>query len=158
MTSKFLFALPLLFIKLAFIPNASLIAWLFIVLALDFLTGVAKAAIRKDMKVTSTGYRRTLSKIIQYVGSIALVVILGNASKQNELVAVEQILRVVGDGITVLIIFIEVVSVLENLVAIDNKSMIAKYVFNPLHKLLTLQIKNNTLAKSQEDEKPTAQN
>lgn len=148
MFSKFAFTTSLLFIKLAFMPNASLIAWLFIALGLDFLTGVAKAAIRKDLKVTSSGYRKTLSKVIQYVGSVSLVVILGNAAKANEVVAAEPVLKVVGDGITILIIFIEITSVLENLVAIDDKSMISKYVFTPLHKLLTFQIKNNALTKN----------
>jgi phage-related holin len=145
------FSIPFFFafIKVKYWPDANLVTWLLIAIALDFVTGFSKAAILKQNR-TSTGLRKTVIKILQYVGALAAVLIISNTAKENENGELLQVLKWANNGLLIFIIYIEVVSIFENLLAIDNTSMVAKYVFTPIHRLLTLAIKNNPLNQNNE--------
>jgi phage-related holin len=133
--------LTLAFIKLAFFPNSQLLMWMGIAIVLDFITGVAKAVINKEAR-TSSGYRKTLVKFLQYGTSIAVGVILQNAAKQNNWSGAD-LLSWFNDGLLVFIIYIEVTSIFENAYACDKNSLMSQYLFQPALKLLTFQLKNN---------------
>jgi hypothetical protein len=141
----------LLFIKFAFVPNAQLLFWMGIAIALDFCTGLAKACVLKQAR-TSSGFRKTLIKFMQYGGTIGVGMILGNAAQQNSMTEVEGLLKYFNDALVIFIICTEVKSIFENLNEVDNKSVFARYFIQPIHALLSLRIKNNPLAKQAEEE------
>jgi len=121
-------------IKITWLPDASLTFWLFIAMVLDFLTGYYKAyAIGEDR--TSSGIRKTVVKLIQYLGALVLVTIFQNINKEAKLGIY------LDDGVIIFILFAETVSILENLIAISPESPLTKFLFKPLHALLTLAIK-----------------
>lgn len=127
-------SITLLTIKLKFIPNTNLLFWLMVIVAIDFVTGVAKAKMQKEA-TTSSGFRKTIIKLIQYFGVGALVVVLGNAIDDKT-----GYLQYADDTVFVFMIYIEATSILENLVALSPNSKISKVVFENLLKLLTLTI------------------
>jgi hypothetical protein len=144
---KTLFVCSLLFIKIQFFPNAQLLLWMTIAVILDLVTGIAKAIVKGEAR-TSAGYRKTIIKVFQYVGAIAAAVILQNVGSIND--ATKALLSYVNDGLTVFITYIEVTSIFENLYEVDNKTVLSKYFYEPILKILTFQIKNNPLAKQAE--------
>jgi hypothetical protein len=145
----------LLFIKFAFLPNSQLLFWMGLAIALDFLTGIAKACVLKKAR-TSEGFRKTITKFLQYGGALAVGMILSNAAKQNAMVQAETLLKYFNDALVIFVIYIEVTSVFENLYEVDKKSMISKYFIRPILKLLTVQIKTNPLVKAaNETKEPT---
>lgn len=127
-------SITLLSIKLKFIPNTNLLFWVMVIVAIDFVTGVAKAKMQKEA-TTSSGFRKTIIKLIQYFGVGALIVVLGNAIEDKT-----GYLQYADDGVFVFMIYIESTSILENLVALAPNSKISKVVFENLLKLLTLTI------------------
>lgn len=153
---KALIYVPLLFLKVSLLPNASLLIWMAMAMAIDYITGFSKAVVLKQVR-TSTGMRRTISKFLQYGGAIAVSVILSQAAEQHKMGDVQHILNLIGDSLVVFIIYIEVTSIFENLIAIDSDSQIAKFFFVPVHRVLTVQIKRNPLTQVAENiDKPNA--
>ena len=49
---------------------------------------------------------------------------------------------IVNNIVLIGIIFIESLSIMENLIAVDDSSPFAKYIIKPLYRLLTFEIKN----------------
>ena len=49
---------------------------------------------------------------------------------------------IVNNVVLIGIIFIESLSIMENLIAVDSKSPFAKYIIKPLYRILTFEIKN----------------
>lgn len=133
--------------KLNFLPSANLLAWVFIAMVLDLATGVTKAIVTHDAR-TSTGYRKTITKFIQYAGAILVGVILGNTLQKDNI-----LVGYVNDGLLILLIYIEATSIFENLYAIDSTSAFSRYFISPILKLLTLAIKKTPLAQTDNDEK-----
>ena len=128
--------------KFNFLPSPYLLLGIFFLVGLDFLTGILKAIVLNQPR-TSKGYRETISKFIQYVGGIILSIFLSALIKNvPELVQLDFFSKYINNVILFFIIFIEMCSVLENLTAIDNKSLISKYCFQPLKNLLTFEFKN----------------
>lgn len=137
----------LTFFKVVFLPDANLLAWVFIAMLIDFTTGVAKAFALGQAR-TSSGYRKTVTKFTQYAGAIAAGIILANTlPKDNSIVAF------VNNGVLILLIYIEVTSVFENLYAIDSSSVFSKYFIAPVLKVLTIAIKKNPLNRLHGEEK-----
>ena len=133
--------------KLTFLPSANLLAWVFLAMTLDLITGVIKAVVLKEAR-TSSGYRKSVIKFTQYAGAILVGMIMGNAlPKEYEIVGY------VNDGILILLIYIEATSIFENLYAIDSTSPFSKYFISPILKLLTFAIKKTPLAQTDPDEK-----
>lgn len=145
----FMFAGGIFATKVAFLPDTNLLKWILVCIVFDFVTGVAKAVVQKVQR-TSIAYRKTIIKTIQYVGAVSIFVIVGNISSRNKIVELNQIMSIASDGVASLILFIEIVSILENLTSIDNKSMIARYFFIPMYRLVTIQIKNNPFSRLDE--------
>lgn len=140
----------LLYIKLTFLPNMSLLVWAFVAIGIDLITGLVKAKINKVAR-TSQGMRKTIIKFMQYGGAIAISFVLVNVSK-NETSGI----KYVSDGLIMLIIYIEALSVFENLYAIDKKSPFSKYFIKPALSILSLGIEKTAPQVTEEDLKKEA--
>jgi Bacteriophage holin family len=137
----------LLFFKITFFPSTNLMLWMLIAIVLDFVTGFAKA-VATDKERTSKAFRQTIIKFLQYGGALAVSMIIGNTASENKIDGLEKVMTYANDGLVIFIIYIEMVSILENLLIINGDSLISKYLFKPLHKLLTLAIKKNPINKT----------
>lgn len=141
------FAFWLLNIKFNLFPSINLLVIMGIAISSDFATGIVKAIMLKQVR-TSEGYRKTVVKFLQYGGGVLVGVLLKYVAKQNsDMANIVQYTDYLTNGLVIFIIFIETTSILENLCTIDDSTIIAKYVFKPLLKLLTFQIKNNPIEK-----------
>ena len=129
-------------INLNFLPHRYLLVAVFFLILLDFITGVLKSVIL-DIPRTSKGYRETYAKFIQYMGailmSLAMAFIIQEMDELKQLVFFS---KIVNNVILIGIIFIEGLSIMENLIAVDDKSPFATYVIKPLYRMLTFEIKN----------------
>ncbi|GAA0561488.1 phage holin family protein [Chitinophaga japonensis] len=137
----------LAFFKVIFLPDANLLAWVFISMLLDLITGVVKAVVLKQAR-TSSGYRKTVIKFTQYAGAIAVGIILANTMQKDS-----AIVGYVNSALLILLIYIEATSIFENLYAIDNSSPFSRYFIAPILKLLTLAIKKSPLNQAAGKEK-----
>lgn len=150
----------LLNINLQFLPTGTLMIAMGAAVALDFLTGVIKASLSNQAR-TSQGYRRTVIKFMQYGGAVCVSMLmkylmsLKGADAMQTLAPYADFLN---DGLLFFIIFIEITSIVENLYAIDNKSVFAVYFIKPMLRIMTFAVKNNSFSKSMEQEKDANQN
>lgn len=133
--------ISLLFLKLSFMPDAGLLAWVFIAMLADLVTGIIKSKMLKT-PITSTGMRKSVVKALQYMGLIIAGVILGNTMKENN-----EVIRWINDGMLIFIIYVEVYSILENLYAMNPESPVSKNIFKPLLSFLALSISKNPFSK-----------
>lgn len=129
----------LTFIKITVLPDINLMAWVFIVVVLDFLTGVLKAVYQKKAR-TSAGFRKTVVKFAQYGIAIIAGMVLANTVKGDEDGNMNAVISFLNSGLLVFIIYIEVTSVFENIYALDKKSKMSVYIIKPVLALLTLQL------------------
>lgn len=143
-------AISLTTIKLLAFPSLPLLSWMVVAIIVDFITGVIKAVMKGEAR-TSRGYRRTITKFLQYGGSLAIGIILANAARYKDMPAMQQFMGFLNDGMVVFIIYIEVTSIFENIYECDKTSPISKYVIKPLLNLFTFQLKNNPLTKLEND-------
>ncbi len=127
------------FISLKSMPDAHLLIWLFLCIAFDFLTGFLKSKFQKKA-TTSEALKRTIIKFVQYGGAIAVSIILHNVLKNQNADAILPYVSYMGNTLVTFIIYIELVSILENMIAIDKKSVLSKKILQPLHQLLTLTL------------------
>jgi hypothetical protein len=158
------FVLFLDFIKITFFPSLDLIYWGAATITLDLISGIIKAVATGDFLI-STGIRKTIIKLTQYIGVILLLIILANIftidpvgmkksleifGKNNQMVYDKLIvsLRYINNLVLILIIYTEALSISENLVAIDPSSAFSKYFLRPLHHLLSLAVMSNAIRKA----------
>jgi phage-related holin len=135
----------LLFIKLNFLPNVTLLGWVFFAVFIDFITGVLKAKLTKQV-INSQGFRQTAIKSLQYIGLIVGGIIIGNSfEKQSDIV------HWVNDGLLMFILYVEVYSIFENLYAMNPDSKVAQRVFAPAMRILIIGINKNSLNKVADD-------
>lgn len=148
-------SLTLLNLNLSFLPKGSLVVVMGVVMIGDFITGVIKATMRNQAR-TSEGYRKTLTKFIQYGGAISISILLKYLTTINqadsEMKAIAPFLGYLNDGLLFFIVFIEITSILENLYAIDKHSPMALYIIKPLLRIMTFAIKNNSFVKEMEEQ------
>ncbi len=145
---KFLFAGIFAFIsQITFLPAFNLLIAMGIVIGIDFLTGWYKAK-RKGQAVTSEGFRRTIDKFVSYGVAVAVSCVLVYVSQQKGGEAVKLIAGFLNDGLVCFIIYIEVVSIFENLIAVNPEAPLSVNFYIPVHKFLTLQIKNSPFKKA----------
>lgn len=142
----------LLLLKVTFLPSVSLLFYMAIAIILDFVTGIVKAKVLNQVR-TSSGYRKSVIKFLQYGGSIAIGLVLANAGEGRTADAFKAMLSYFNDGLILFIIYIEVTSVFENLYAVDNKTLMSRYFIAPVLKILTWQIKNNPVIMQAENDK-----
>lgn len=139
--------------KLLF-PDWQLFVFLTFVMIFDFITGFLKAKFLKINR-SSEAFRKTIRKIIQYFSAITVVIFVINVirfDKSSEWF--KDYSFYLQNGVIVLMIYIELVSILENAIAIDKTSRFATVFIIPFHRLLTAQLKENPFYKySQEEQK-----
>lgn len=126
---------------LKYIPDGSLILGLLAMCALDFGFGVTKATLTKTIR-TSKGFRKTFIKFMQYGGSIIIGMVLLNIKSLSDNKFGNEYLNLFGDFMICIMIYIEVVSVLENMEVIGKDTDFVKYFIRPVRRLITFQIKN----------------
>lgn len=133
-------------------PDYRLFLVMIAAIALDFITGVLKAKVSRE-KRTSGGFRKSIQKISQYAScTIGSFVLLNLASVTRGKVDL-QTATLIGNGLMVAIIYIEVTSIFENAYAINSDSLLAKYFIKPVLNILTFQLKNNPATKVSDNEK-----
>lgn len=158
------FVLVLDFIKITFFPSMDLIYWGAAVIFLDLISGIVKALVLGDFLI-STGIRKTIIKLVQYIGIILLLIILANIfaidpkgmkktlevfGKNTELLYSKLIVAIkyINNLVLILIIYTEALSISENLVEIDPSSPFSKYFLRPLHYLLSLAVVSNAIKRA----------
>lgn len=140
-TAKMLGTVYLLdIIKNLMLPKLSLLLCVSILMLADFITGILKSRFHKE-QITSEKLRKSVIKFMQYFGSIGLVVVLSNQNKESENFVT--VMDWTKDGLTILIIYIECLSIFENLYAMDKKTPFAIYVIQPIYWLLSWAIRKN---------------
>lgn len=122
-------------------PNVKLLIGLLIVFALDFLFGITKATITKTRR-TSKGFRQSFSKFMQYGGSIIIAMVLLNLITIGNDPFGKQLSWIFGDIMLYVMIYIEVVSILENMEEISPESDFVIYFIRPVRRIITFQMKN----------------
>lgn len=128
-------AVPLLMAII--LPPSTLLTWLGITMILDLITGVA-VAVKKGGPLTSKGFRGTVVKFIQYGGAVGIGIILANVADIQKDEASEAIFKYFSTGLLAFIIFIEVKSILENMIEINPESDFTKFFLNPVHDFISL--------------------
>lgn len=128
-------AVPLLMAII--LPPSTLLTWLGITMILDLITGVA-CAVKKGVPRTSKGFRGTVVKFIQYGGAVGIGIILSNVADIQKDEASEAIFKYFSTGLLAFIIFIEVKSILENMIEINPESDFTKFFLNPVHDFISL--------------------
>lgn len=150
-TLKLLFIVGLLDVTMNLVlPKVSLLLWIFFLMIVDLTTGVLKSKILKEV-VTSERARGTIIKFLQYFGCIGLTIVLINQTGTNE--TFKEVMDWAKDGICILIIYIECLSILENLWAMDKKSPISIWIIGPLYMVMSLAVKNNPFRRAAEEAK-----
>ena len=135
----------LLFIDIMTLPTFKLFYVLVAAIGIDFVTGIIKAKMQKKAR-TSQGYRKTVVKLMQYIVPV-LVIWMGS----KNIPEYANTLKEIGGWLMLFIIYIEFTSILENLYEIDQKSIIAKYVYRPGLKILKFGIENNQMVKAADE-------
>lgn len=127
-------------------PKAILLLGLVGMIFLDLLTGINKAK-RAGELTTSKGLRKTIDKASTYFNFLVSIFILANLLSFST--AKDEFTRLFfmsTNGIVMGCVYIEIKSVLENLIIINTKdgipNDIAKYLLIPLHSMLILKLDN----------------
>ena len=153
-TPRILWAGILLGIDLVARPKAGLLAAVFILVLLDFITGVVKAKL-KGVARTSQGYRKTIIKMMQYV--IAILIFIGGGyflksavppDADGNIVQVASILTQASSYVMLFIMYIETSSIFENLYDIDQDSPFSKNFIKPVLRVLKFGIEKNPISRA----------
>lgn len=129
------------------LPKFSLLMWVLILMVADLVTGILKARLLKQ-EITSEKARRTIIKFLQYFGCLGLVVVMINQNHKDPVFV--SVMDWAKDGVTILILYIELLSVFENLYEMDKTSRIAIYFIRPIYWLLSLAVRTNPAKKAQD--------
>lgn len=134
-------------LKLTYLPDVNLIFWLSIAMVIDLLTGVWKSKIL-NIRRTSTGFQRTVTKFLRYFGSIVVSISIQNMLNVKVINLPLGNFNIEVEKLTEYLIFylfyIEILSIIENFIAMDKNDSFSKGPLIWLHNLLTLQFKNFT--------------
>lgn len=139
--AKFTWATILLFFDLLVTPSLDMVYIVAAAISIDFATGIAKAKMRKQER-TSEGYRRTMVKLLQYV--VPIIVLWGGSTLISEY---KENLEKFAGWLMLFVTYVEVTSIFENLYEIDKKSVIGKYLYKNVLKILKFGIENNPVNK-----------
>ncbi len=134
-------------IKVNFLPNTDLLVMMGLAMTFDLITGVAKSY-AMGVKRTSKGYRQTIIKFLQYGGAILVSMGITFLGQYNpEMKKLSDSMAYFNNGLLVFIIFIELTSILENCYEMNKTSKISQFLIRPILKLFTFELKNNPIAK-----------
>lgn len=147
---SFLLVVALDTTKMIAMPNFSLLFWVCVLMVADFVTGVIRAKFLKQ-PITSERMRASIIKFLQYFGCLGLVIVLINQKKSSP--EFQMVMNYVQDGLTILILYIEALSILENLYQMDIKSPFSQYVIKPLYSILSMAVKRNAITDQQSNQK-----
>lgn len=144
-------SVTMLNIPFDFLPKVALLVMMFLAMAIDFATGIAKAYVLKQ-KITSKALRRTVIKFCQYGGAILIGLGISYMSKMvgefnDSWKYAPKFMTFFNNSLLVFIITIETRSIVENLTAMDRNSRFAKGFLRPALKILDIQIKGGPMAK-----------
>jgi len=126
--------------NLQYLPNVALLTGLLVVVTLDFIFGVTRATFNGTRR-TSKGFRKTISKFLQYGGCIIVSMVVLNIATASGPVLGRQFYKWFGDLILYLMVYIEVVSIFENMEALAPGSLFVKVFVRPLRRMITFQLK-----------------
>ena len=141
LTTKLLFTITLLDItKNLILPKFSLLMWICLLMLADLVTGLLRATLTKQ-KITSERLRGSVIKFLQYFGSLGVIIVITNQNKQNDHLV--EVLNWAQDGVAILILYIEALSIFENLYAMDKKNPFAMYFIRPIYWLLSWSVRRN---------------
>jgi phage-related holin len=139
---KLAWAAILLGIEFFVAPGFSIFGAMLAVIALDFLTGIVKAKVKKEAR-TSAGFRKTVTKLMQYVLPVMVIAYGSKTIPENQ-----ELLTRINGWLMMFIIYIEVTSIFENLYEIDQKTVIAKYLYKYALIILKIGIENNPVVQA----------
>lgn len=144
LSAKVFWGATLLFLDFFMNPTFSLFGVLMAVIGIDFLTGVVKAKFKKLAR-TSEGYRKTVTKLLQYI--VPVLILWGGGRFIPEYA---ERLKQASGWVMMFIIYIEVTSIFENLYEIDKKSPISKYLYRPALVILKFGLEHNAIEQAAE--------
>lgn len=121
-------------------PNIPLLSGLMAVVALDFIFGVTRATFNGTRR-TSKGFRKTIAKLLQYGGCIIVSIVILNIASASEPEFNKRFYTWFGDLTLYLMIYIEVVSIFENMEAMAPGSLFVKVFVRPVRRMITFQLK-----------------
>ncbi len=135
-------------------PNIHLAVILGIAISTDFFSGIMKS-LATGQPIVSKKLQRTSIKISRYGFAVIVSLILRSiaATKGAGWATIGDMLN---DGLLFLLIYTELVSVLENIIAIDSSDLLSMRVAKPLHAFLTFKFHDgitNLLYNKYEDDK-----
>ena len=133
-------------VKVDLLPNFSLLEWLGIAIAVDLITGLGKSVFN-GKEITSYGLQKTVKKTCLYLGAILLSIIFLHVKELLGYGKSFAIAPYLNDGLVAFLIYIEMISVLENLIAFGSDDILTNYVFKPLHRILTVKLSKNLINK-----------
>lgn len=115
------------------VPKPMLLLFLLGAILVDFITGIVKSW-SKGKPTTPVGFRKTVTKLGTYVGSILGVWILVNILNTAYTTSFDY--TVIINGSIGFLTFIEVYSVFENIYEIDPNSLLSRKFIKPILKFL----------------------
>ncbi|WP_300604026.1 phage holin family protein [Niabella sp.] len=121
-------------------PNIALLTGLLVVVLLDFIFGVAKATLT-GIRRSSQGFRKTITKFLQYGGCIIVAMVILNIVYCSNQVFDHHFTGFFGDIMLYIMIYTEVVSVFENMEAMAPGSIFVKVFVRPVRRIITLRLK-----------------
>jgi len=129
--------------SIEYLPSFMLLIWLLAAMLGDFVTGLLKSWATKQI-TTSEGFRKSVTKVLSYFGAIlvitTLVNVIGLIDKSNT-----YDLTFVINGLMGFIVFTELYSICENILAAYPDSPLTKFVINPIMKFLRGKFEQNPL-------------
>lgn len=120
-------------------PDGYLLSWLLVVFLLDFVFGILKAAFTGQQR-TSGRLRQSVIKLLQYGGCVIVAAVILNIVTVSSEQLGRQFAWLFGDIMLYVMIYIEVVSVLENMEAMAPKSHFVRLFVRPVKRIITLQL------------------
>lgn len=145
------FVIATINIKMNFLPKPDLLIMMGIFMLVDFVTGLGRAIIEKKTR-SSTGFRQTLVKFIQYGTAILIgmaISYLGNevSAYNKSWEGITRYMNWFNNGLLVFINLIEITSILENSYAMNKTNKFSRHFIKPALKILTIELKRNPISK-----------
>lgn len=122
-------------------PDVLLLAGLLAVILVDFVFGVTRATFQGNRR-SSRGFRQTLTKFLQYGGCIIVSIVILNIVSVSAPGFGPRFSSLFGNFMLCFMIYIEVVSIFENMEALAPGSLFVKYFVRPVRRMITLQLRH----------------
>lgn len=127
--------------SIQYLPNVALLTGLLVVVVLDFIFGVAKATCTGTRR-TSRGFRKTITKFLQYGGCIIVAMVILNIVYYSNDLFNNAFTNFFGDAMLYIMIYTEIVSIFENMEAMAPHGSFVKFFIRPLRRIITFQLKH----------------